>query len=1075
MAPVGSAGLRLRAELRRRWRSWVLIALLAAVLWGGALVALAGARRTETAYERFVSATEGFDVLVTNGSTPDIFNRQFDFDEVAGLPQVADAAPVSYYFPSGESPTGQALASTDITPFAGTDGRFGTELNRAQVLEGRLPEAEDELAVTFFAADRFDLAVGDTMPLTLSGPEALTSGSRPASPTRFRVVGRVAIQGGFPPLSTSGSVPPLILVSSAYARAHPNAAEVLAVRLRRGRSDVSAFTGELERLSGGTQVVSLVEREQTSAVQRGLDVQATVLRLLAGVLAAVALVVTSQSLSRQAVLESTEHPVLRALGVTSAERRTLGLIRAAARRDGHGSRRSGHRDRHVTAHAGRGARKAEPDPGVEVNVALLGVGALAVVLFVLVVGVVTAGRVARTAGSSPSGRPSRAVAALARWQAPPTVLSGVRMALEPGRGRTAVPVRSTVVGTAVGVAAIAGMLVFTGSIGRLFDRPVLYGWNWDVQIGSAFSPGLADVAEDLAADPAVVDTALAGQSRLQIDRLRVDTLGLDPLGGDIRPTVVEGRAPQGPDEILLGTRTLRELDRSIGDSVEVGFGSRRTPLRIVGRGVLSEFAGGARLGEGASMTLDGLRRLVPDAPANFVFLRVRPTDRDTFVSELDGTYTEEGVYLPEAPGPHRPRAGRGRATPRRQPPGHRRTGHAHRDARHVGPPPSQRPRRAPRRRLRPQPGHGHGRVAIHDARGPGRRRRHPRRHRRRSTRMGRVRRVASACHPTRWYPLTATLLLVPALLVLANLIAVGLGLLAARTRPGEALPRSRAADVGRTSATGTPPPHHRAPPRSAHVRSEGASDMSKDISRRTVLIGGGVGLAAVLAGCRTGRWTRRRRPRRPRPRRPPSTVPAAPAVTEPVSVGELRAGRHRGHEDAVADHGKHPERAPRHAAAQRSEPDRSRSPRRTTGSSATGWCMPSSCGGGQASYRNRFVRTDSPPRLSARVRDRRPTPRARGRGESRPDGHRLARRQDPGVVRAIAAYRDQHQGGDDRALRLRRRAPLADDGPSEDRPADRRDAVLRSRPPRADLPALPRRRSERQARPAPRTSRCRAR
>jgi hypothetical protein len=101
---VGAVGLRFRAVARQRWRSWTALALVVGLAAGGALAALAGARRTETAYHRFVEGTRGFDVLVTNGSDPEIFNRQFDFDEVARLPQVEEAAPISYWFPSGETP-----------------------------------------------------------------------------------------------------------------------------------------------------------------------------------------------------------------------------------------------------------------------------------------------------------------------------------------------------------------------------------------------------------------------------------------------------------------------------------------------------------------------------------------------------------------------------------------------------------------------------------------------------------------------------------------------------------------------------------------------------------------------------------------------------------------------------------------------------------------------------------------------------------------------------------------------------------------------------------------------------------
>jgi putative ABC transport system permease protein len=66
--------------------------------------------------------------------------------------------------------------------------------------------------------------------------------------------------------------------------------------------------------------------------------------------------------------------------------------------------------------------------------------------------------------------------------------------------------------------------------------------------------------------------------------------------------------------------------------------------------VLNEFATGARLGEGAAMTLDGLRHLVPETPRNIVLIRVRAgADRDAFVHELQAAYLDDGVFLPEAP------------------------------------------------------------------------------------------------------------------------------------------------------------------------------------------------------------------------------------------------------------------------------------------------------------------------------------------------------------------------------------------------------------------------------------------
>jgi hypothetical protein len=51
-------------ELRSRWRAWVSLALLVAFGGGCVLAAAAGARRTASAYPRFLVASKASDVLV---------------------------------------------------------------------------------------------------------------------------------------------------------------------------------------------------------------------------------------------------------------------------------------------------------------------------------------------------------------------------------------------------------------------------------------------------------------------------------------------------------------------------------------------------------------------------------------------------------------------------------------------------------------------------------------------------------------------------------------------------------------------------------------------------------------------------------------------------------------------------------------------------------------------------------------------------------------------------------------------------------------------------------------------------
>ena len=54
MSYMGAVWLRLRAELRRQWRGLLALAVLLGVIGGIALTAAAGARRTDTAYPRFL-------------------------------------------------------------------------------------------------------------------------------------------------------------------------------------------------------------------------------------------------------------------------------------------------------------------------------------------------------------------------------------------------------------------------------------------------------------------------------------------------------------------------------------------------------------------------------------------------------------------------------------------------------------------------------------------------------------------------------------------------------------------------------------------------------------------------------------------------------------------------------------------------------------------------------------------------------------------------------------------------------------------------------------------------------------
>ena len=175
--------------------------------------------------------------------------------------------------------------------------------------------------------------------------------------------------------------------------------------------------------------------------------------------------------------------VLRALGAGPATTVADGLIgivgadhggRAAGRRRGRGSVTA------VTARAGPVPcipDRASPSTGrcsaSGSLVLIVGLGAIAVALAYRG----APHRVARRAGARRPGLEGRA----RRWprrDCPPPAAVGVRFALESGRGRTAVPVRSALLGAVLAVALVVATLTFGSGLQSLVSHPALYGWNW---------------------------------------------------------------------------------------------------------------------------------------------------------------------------------------------------------------------------------------------------------------------------------------------------------------------------------------------------------------------------------------------------------------------------------------------------------------------------------------------------------------------------------------------------------------------------------------------------------------------
>ena len=117
--------LRVRSDLRARWRAWLGLTLIMGIAGGTIIGAVAGARRTDSSYSRFLRAMRAPDALVFESN--DSSFASIPPEKIASLPQVADTARL----------TGYTITDPDVNLVAAPDGRFGSVMGRHKLLVGR--------------------------------------------------------------------------------------------------------------------------------------------------------------------------------------------------------------------------------------------------------------------------------------------------------------------------------------------------------------------------------------------------------------------------------------------------------------------------------------------------------------------------------------------------------------------------------------------------------------------------------------------------------------------------------------------------------------------------------------------------------------------------------------------------------------------------------------------------------------------------------------------------------------------------------------------------------------------------
>ena len=696
---AGVIWLLSKASRQGRIRSWiptlVLMSLCAAVV----MAAAAGARRTDSAYPRFVEASNAPDVVIpyANANPSDPTQEPQTIAAIARLPQVGRSVIAYLAAMEGVTSTGVHVNSnSSLQPVAFADERVGRQLMRFKLLEGRLfdQRRSDEAVIGFSAAQRLGLHPGDTIHFRFfsrffappgsappgNGPpggappggappggappsggpprEAGTStqgGNPPATGPELTVkivgVDVSAAPGDFAPVGSSSSS---LWLTPAFAKAHPDQLTFtsLVVWLKRGQADVAAFKSATDRVANGALFyLNLAEQEAT--IQSSLHLQAVALGLFAALAAVVCLIVIAQAVARQVLASTGELPVLRSLGAGPGQLWLAAMVPAVAAA--------------VAAAALAAvmatllspltplglARNAEPDPGIAVDPTVLAVGAAVLVLVTALAAAYPAWRATRFARQGEAGdagqpRLSSVAEAAARAGLPASAAAGIRLALTPGSRRLRVPVVAALAGCIVGVASSAAALTFRTSLDHLLATPRLFGWAWDAEVSPNLGPGVVAAP----AGAAIRDVGRGTQREVAIDRERVGAYGIDAVKGSVPPVIVEGRAPQGSNEIVLGTRT--DAGKAVGDTVTVGFGSTSRSMTLVGRALFPPQDEDGRMGVGAFMTLQAMRQLLGSGTGpgydTFPVVFTPGTDVQREIHALQADYGGPGsVELPAAP------------------------------------------------------------------------------------------------------------------------------------------------------------------------------------------------------------------------------------------------------------------------------------------------------------------------------------------------------------------------------------------------------------------------------------------
>jgi MacB-like periplasmic core domain/FtsX-like permease family len=654
-AALRVAGYRFRVTFGDRWAGYLALVLLIGLVGGLALGAVAAARRTQAAFPAYLASTNPSDLTVLSDVTGPGPGSGYDpalIRKIAGLPHVRRV----------ESYAGLnvAILAPGAPPGAASEGLPGSlgeyfSTDRPTIVQGRManPDRADEVVIDAKGTPS-SVHVGEVIPLGFytnaqeASPDFGRSGFRPYLRINVRVVGkaifsREVVQDDADTVTNGGA-----LFTPALARRLAACCAMFtesAVKLSGGSRYVAAAEAGIEQLlPKGFPVEFYVTSLTTAKAERAIRPESIALAVFGGIAALATLVIAGQIIGRQLRLGAGDLGTLRALGASPAMTAgdgLPGLLAAVAA----GSLLAAMVAVGLSPVAPLGSvRAVYPYPGIAVDWTVLGLGAGALAGMLSMVAVILAFRGAPHRAALREQRTPRRGSAVARGAAslglPPPAVEGVRLAVDPGAGRNAVPVRSAIMGAALAMIVTVATLTFGASLDTLVSHPALYGWNWTYAL-SAGNPTYISRQRAVALldhDPAVAAWTGVYFATFKMDGLTVPVIGAS-LRAPVGPPVLTGHGLRAPGQVVLGAATLAQLGKHVGDEVTIGGpGVRPARLKIVGTATLPSYGVSGTLhtemGVGALLPYSLIPGAVTSQP-NDIFVTLRPgADRAAATREL---------------------------------------------------------------------------------------------------------------------------------------------------------------------------------------------------------------------------------------------------------------------------------------------------------------------------------------------------------------------------------------------------------------------------------------------------------